>query len=86
MQISIDKPEQQFIEEQIRSGRFSSPQDVVRGALSLLRAHEDLPAELLSQLRNDIALGIAEADRGDVEPWDVNEIEKEVERRYREGK
>ena len=83
MQILLDKPEfERFVEEQVRSGRFKSPQEVIQGALTLLKAHEALSPDELASLRSEIAIGVAEADRGDVEPWDPDEIEAEVERRH----
>ena len=83
MQISLDNPElQQFVQEQVRTGRFRTAQEVVHGALSLLKAHEELSPNDLNKLRAEIAVGIEQADRGEVEPWDPMEIEAEVERRF----
>jgi antitoxin ParD1/3/4 len=85
MQISLTRPElEKFVEEQLRTGRYTSAEEVVSGALSLLQAHEQLSATETEELRAAIAVGIAQADRGELEPWDGREIADEVERRHSE--
>lgn len=85
MQITLSKPElMKFIEDQVREGRFASAEEVVNGALSLLQAHEQLPPDEQAELKAAIQVGIEQANRGEVEPWDADEIAAEVERRYTE--
>jgi antitoxin ParD1/3/4 len=85
MQITLSKPElEKFVEEQVRAGRFASAEEAISGALSLLQAHEHLTPEELSHLRAAIQVGIDQADRGEVEAWDPQEISAEVERRFSE--
>ena len=40
------------------------------------------PTSELARLREQIAIGIAELDRGESVPWDADEIAAEVERRF----
>ena len=48
-----------FIQYQLATGRYQSAQEVVSGALRLLRDHE------LETLRKEIQVGIDELDRGE---------------------
>ena len=75
-----------FVEEQVRAGRFRTAEDVVNGALARLQAEAELTTEDLDDLRADLAVGIAEADRGELDPWDAKEIWSEVERRASEAR
>lgn len=68
MQITIDRPDlERFVEEQVKTGHYPSPQAVVENALATLKIHEaTLPAgEELCRL---IAEGQLAADEGRVIP------------------
>jgi putative addiction module CopG family antidote len=85
MQISLTRPElEEFVKEQLRSGHYTSAEEVISGALSLLQAHEQLPAGEIEEFRAAIAVGIEQAERGETDRWDAQEITEEVERRYSE--
>ncbi len=47
--------------------------EVIRDALDLLR-QRDLR---LADLKKEVAIGIAQADRGETAPWDADEIKAE---------
>jgi putative addiction module CopG family antidote len=82
MQITLRMPElEKFVEEQVRAGAYRSPEDVVNGALALLRGQAQTSAAEVEELRAAIAVGMGEADRGLSEPWNADEIAAEVERR-----
>jgi len=84
MQITLNMPElEEFVESQVKSGCYLSPEDVVKGALTLLRGQTQVSVAELEELRAAIAVGIDEADRGLSAPWDRDEIAGEVERRVR---
>jgi antitoxin ParD1/3/4 len=73
-----------FVEQQVNAGRFSTPDDVVNGALARLQAEKELAETDADALRAQIAVGIEQADRGELTPWDPTAIEAEVDRRARE--
>ncbi len=84
MRITLNIPElESFVEEQVKSGCYPSPEDVVNGALALLRGQVQASTAEIEELRAALAVGIDEADRGLSEPWDADEIASEVERRIR---
>ena len=85
MQVFLTRPElEKFVEEQLKTGRYNSAEEVISGALSLLQAHEQLPDCEVEEFRAATAVGIDQADRGETDRWDAQEIAEEVERRYSE--
>jgi antitoxin ParD1/3/4 len=54
-----------FIAEQLKTGLYQSQSEVVREGLRLLKEREDLKALRLAELRREIAVGSAQADRGE---------------------
>jgi antitoxin ParD1/3/4 len=84
MNLSLSPDLQKFVDEKVRSGQYDSPEAVVRTALALLKSQDDLTPDDVDELRRMLAPAIDRADRGEVEPWDVEEIRAEVERRSNE--
>jgi antitoxin ParD1/3/4 len=81
MNVALHPRLARFVEEQVQSGRFRSAEDVVNGALARLQAESELSPEETNELRADVAAGVEEADRGELQPWDAEDIWAEVERR-----
>ncbi|HSU68579.1 MAG TPA: type II toxin-antitoxin system ParD family antitoxin [Tepidisphaeraceae bacterium] len=74
----------EFIEEQIRKGRYASPDDVVNSALQHLSTHIEFPPEDIEDLKRELEIGLEELDRGQTVPWDPEELWSEVERLHAE--
>lgn len=66
MEITLGGDLEQLVSERVASGRYRSPDEVVRAALLLLRRADQDRSERLAQLRDEIAVGLAAAERGDV--------------------
>lgn len=62
MTITIKPEAQHFIEEQMKAGRYASPEDVVQAGLRLLEEKESS----LRDVREKIAIGLAQAKRGEL--------------------
>lgn len=62
MTVTIKAEVQHFIEEQMKAGRYSSPEEVVQAALQLLEEQESS----LRGVKEKIALGLAQARRGEL--------------------
>ncbi len=71
MQISVDRPDlRQFVEEQIRTGQYPTPDAVVECALEYAKLRQEaLPSG--EELKRLIAEGQADADRGKLIPGSV---------------
>lgn len=65
---------QHFIDAEVASGRYEDPNQVVVDAIRVLRDLRQQHAELAGRL----AHSIAQADRGEVRPLDVDELKREV--------
>jgi antitoxin ParD1/3/4 len=68
MNISLTPELEQFVSRKVNSGLYQTASEVVREGLRLLRERDELHQTKLEELRKEIALGIAEADRGKVGP------------------
>lgn len=72
MEISIDDPQlQRFVAEEVRSGQYANPQEVVSEALLTLRDQEAEPKageftpEHEAYLRRKLQTGLEQLDRGE---------------------
>jgi antitoxin ParD1/3/4 len=77
MQVLLTPELERFVAEKVASGRFTSMADVVAAALSLLKEQDDLEVAELEDLKRQIAVGLEQIDRGEVGPWDVEEMKSE---------
>jgi antitoxin ParD1/3/4 len=80
IQIQLPPSLEAFVQDQIDTGRYPSPEEVVHDALGLLKDQADLRALKLAELRKQIAVGIEQADRGEVAPLDMNAVLAEAMR------
>jgi len=65
MNVSLRGELEQFIDERVKSGRYSSADEVVEEALWLLRERDRTQSERLAELKAKIREGIEELDRGE---------------------
>jgi len=80
MDISLEPELERFVEAKVREGGFASPADVVRSALEMWKAQEELTPEDIEELRADLALAVEQARSGQSTPLDMQEIRDEVRR------
>jgi antitoxin ParD1/3/4 len=64
MQISLSHEQEQFVQEQVASGRYPSPSDVVREALRLLQEQSEARQQRIEELKRQIRVGIEHLDAG----------------------
>lgn len=80
MQIYLPPGLEAFVQQEIDTGRYPSPEEVVHEALWLLKDKADLRALKLAELRKQIAVGLEQADRGECVPMDMKAILAEAMR------
>ena len=80
MEISIHPNLQNFIEQQVAAGNYESADSLVNAALARLQHEIEAPFEVDEDLKREIALGVEDFERGDVEEWDPEALWEEVER------
>jgi len=65
MNVNLGPTFDQFVADLLKTGLYQSQSEVVREGLRLLKEWEDLKQLRLAELRQEIAIGSAEADRGE---------------------
>jgi antitoxin ParD1/3/4 len=81
MNVSLSPAVKRLVDEKVESGLYRSADDVLMEALRLLDERDRLRQTRLEDLRREIAIGIEQADRGDVAPLDMDEIRIAVQQR-----
>jgi len=64
--VSISRDLEQYVQEKVQSGRYPSASEVIDEGLRLLKERDEAEHKKLEELRREIALGIEQADRGQV--------------------
>jgi antitoxin ParD1/3/4 len=72
MNNSLTPEFQEFVAQEIASGRYGSEIDVIQEGLRLLRERES-EQSILKELRREIAIGIEEADNGKTGPLNAQD-------------
>jgi antitoxin ParD1/3/4 len=69
------KPElERFIREEVSNGRYETPGEAVNAAVARLQTDTELSADDLADLRAEVDIGIAEADRGEFVEFTAEDI------------
>lgn len=71
MNVNLGPTFDEFIADMLKTGHYQSQSEVVRDGLRLLKEREELKQLRLAELRKQIAVGIASAERGDVVDGEV---------------
>jgi len=71
LNVNLTPQLESLVRQKVSSGRYNSASEVVREALRLMEAHDELRTLKLQQLRRDIRQGL---DSGSPLPWNVTEI------------
>ena len=79
--ISLTPEHARYIDEQVRSGQYQSPSEVVRGGLKVFQQTELARERNVAELRAKIAQGLEEAKRGEL--VDGKEVLENVRKRRR---
>jgi len=72
MNVSLTPELEKLVQEKVKSGRYLSASEVVREALRLLQEQDQLRELRLEELRKFVAVGVEQADRGQLAPLDVD--------------
>lgn len=83
MTVSLSPELEALVHQKMQTGQYNTPNEVMQEAMRLLDARDRL-----ARIREIVAIGIAQADRGEVvemtdEVWD--EIEREADEEERLG-
>ena len=78
MNINLTPQLEELVREKVSSGLYNSASEVVREALRLMEAQDQLRAIKLKQLRRDLREGL---ESGPATPWNVEEVRRVGRRR-----
>jgi antitoxin ParD1/3/4 len=80
MNVSLTPELEHLVQRKVETGRYLSASEVVREALRLLEERDQDRESSLAYLRKQVAVGIEQADRGDVALLDMEAIKKKARR------
>jgi antitoxin ParD1/3/4 len=66
MNVTLTPEQEKFISEQVKSGHYKSPNDVITQSLGMLRAQEEFVRTHAGELREKIAIGLDQVGQGKV--------------------
>jgi antitoxin ParD1/3/4 len=81
MNISLTKELEQLVQKKVKGGLYLSASEVVREALRLLEERDSLRQAQLTRLRKEVALGLAQLDKGEGIPGEA--VFAEIRRKSR---
>lgn len=76
--IDLTEQDEQWVDRQLRSGRYNSAGEVVGAGLRLLERQEEEDSLRLERLRQEVAAGFAAIDEGDCIELGPDELAKLV--------
>jgi antitoxin ParD1/3/4 len=83
MSVTLSPELEEAIRRKVAEGLYGSTDEVIQEALRLLEDRDHLRALKLDALRAEIAVGIEQADRGQVAPLDMDTIRARAAERIR---
>lgn len=78
MNVDLDPALERYVAQKVKSGAYPSASDAINDAIAQAKAQEELTAEDIAELRAMIAVGAAQAGRGEVAPWDPVEFKNRL--------
>jgi antitoxin ParD1/3/4 len=83
MNISLTPDVEKFVNEKVARGEYATIEQAVNDLLLQRREEEQLTPEDIAELRADLAVGIAEADRGECVELSLDQILRECHEEHR---
>ena len=74
MNVSLSPDIQKFVDQKVQRGEYDSPEEAVNHILSLVKSQEELTPEELADLRAEVDVGLAEADRGEFAEFTAEDV------------
>ena len=78
LNVNLTPQLEELVRRKVSSGRYNSASEVVREALRIMEAQDELQSLKLEQLRRDIRDGL---NSGPARPWSVAEMKREGRKR-----
>ncbi|HEY3329349.1 MAG TPA: hypothetical protein VGK19_04970 [Capsulimonadaceae bacterium] len=82
MTVTLTPELEELIALKVASGEFATPEDVVATGLGLLNNLNPEERVKLKWLREQVAIGVADIERGACSVLDMEEVKREARRRF----
>ena len=76
MNVSLTSELEQYVTRKVESGMYHSASEVIRDGLRLLKERDELHRARLEKIRKEIQVGIDQADRGMLSPFNEQTLEE----------
>jgi antitoxin ParD1/3/4 len=76
MNISLTPQLEKFVQDRVKSGRYTSASEVIREALRLMETHDRALDQGLTRLQSDVQEGLRALDAGKSAPFDDETVER----------
>jgi len=76
MNISLTKELESYVNQKVESGLYHSASEVIRDGLRLMKERDALHQHRLTELRREIAVGVDQANSGQVQPFNEEVAER----------
>ena len=79
MHISLTTELEKIVKSKVETGMYNNASEVIREALRFMEQHDELVRQMkLERLRDKLAVGAAQAQRGEFADQSVSEIMEEI--------
>ena len=79
MNVSLTPRLEDFVKQKVASGLYNSASEVIREALRRLDEHDRVREIRIEELRKQVAVGIAQLDRGEYTEYDEDSLKQMFE-------
>ncbi len=76
MEVALTQELEKLIAEQVESGNYPSPGEVIRDALRFFKEQLELRERSHESLRQDVRLGLEALERGEYDEYDADDIHR----------
>jgi antitoxin ParD1/3/4 len=81
MNVSLTAELEEYVNDKVATGLYSTASEVIREALRLLRDRDALHQTRLDELRREVLVGIEQAEQGKVAPLEAGETLKRIRKK-----
>lgn len=74
MNVLLRPDVQRYVEEKISRGQYATPEEAVNALLCYVREQEAMTPDDIDELRDELDIGIAEADRGEFTQFTAEDV------------
>jgi antitoxin ParD1/3/4 len=87
MSISLTPELEQFIQNQVASGKYTSTEEVIIAGIKLLEERENIYKGRFEELKREIAIGIEASERGEVIDGEIvfRQLEQKLQQRRQQA-